>query len=130
MLHELPGVESMLPKVKLLAKRIKLYLYTTEIEPDTNITISIDKNCTIGFCDDCSDIFVTEQILYLPEMTISKLNNLQLYLQSVNLPYVFEHEALHLLDTAWYKKRNLKWTESLLELRATQIEKLLTKERY
>ena len=126
----LPSVQEQIPLVKRLAKLITLAIYTLKEAPTSDTEIILNRYFRIKFCMRCTDIFVVENELFIPVMTLDKLVGLQVHLKSVGLPYVFEHEALHLIDIRWHSNQKKEWSESLLELRADTIEQLLAEEHY
>lgn len=124
MLKELPPIKENLPEIRALARVIKIFLYKIK-EANVGISYKLNKEFSLQFIS-CHEIYVEENTIYIPMMSIKKLNNLPRYLQKVGLPYVFEHEACHLVDIAFIDKHNLPSTEDIsqvrLEKRAEIIE--------
>ena len=121
---DLPTVAKSLPKVKKLAKQIKILLFTFIAQPTEEDQLAIGQDFWLKFTNMSSDIFVQDNTLFIPIMSSDKLNKLPEYLIKVGLPYVFEHEAMHLLDLRWLKDHSTTLSEEILEARADRAEQL------
>lgn len=118
----LPQPQEILKQTKQLARIIKLTLFAIEEQPTLNTTILLTADFNLKFTDVRTDIYVEGAFLVIPIMAADKLNALPSFLKSVDLPYVFEHEACHLIDNLFCKENNLEMAEHLLESRAEHIE--------
>ena len=121
---QLPEPKEILKQTQQIAKIIKLILFAIETTPTIKRIYTITSDFTLVLVKESTDIYVIHDVLFIPLMTAEKLNNLSKYLNSVQLPYVFEHEACHLLDNKFCTEHNLEIQENILEKRAENIENL------
>ena len=131
MLVQLPTIKENLQKIKSLAKQIKLTIYSLETKPNSSMHLPINKDFTLCFhADSHADIYVLNQRIYIPTMSLEKLQGLDNFFKLIDCPYVFEHEACHLLDNQWLLEYTPTYEVShqMLEDRADAVEVLLSKD--
>ena len=121
--------EEILCQTQYIARIIKSILLTIKIKPTILDIYKITQNFNLAFTDTSTDIYVINNTVYIPLMPINKINALPNYLTIINLPYVFEHEACHLLDNQFCKDNYITIPYDILENRAETIE-LLCKNKF
>lgn len=120
-------VNELLPEIKELATKIKSICY---LMPDTQnltsyTTFRIDDDFTMSFCDVEYEPYVTGNHLFIPVMSSKKLQGLPAFFISIDEPFVFEHEACHLIDNLVLHNTGTSATYNELEQRASDVELLL-----
>ncbi len=124
-MHTKP-VADLLPAIIALADSIRAVLSSLDEDAvKVGTLIPVSEHFTITFYkplpDKEYDIFVIGTTLHIPILPTALLERIQSIFDTVQDPFVFEHEACHLLDN--YLNHDLSTTE--LETRAAETERLL-----
>ena len=119
---KLPEVHTMKKDINELAKQIQLCLLTIEKNDHLHRKYKITHNFSIELKKGITDIYVIDSTLFIPYMSVKKLNNLPKFLSDIGYSQVFHHEACHLLDLNFMREHNLSYTKEELEERAEHAE--------
>ena len=120
----LPPVKAQLPEIKKLAKYISTMLYKYIDTPYSGKWDRINTNFMMTFhMEEDPDLYVIDNTLHIPVMSVEKLNNLPVFLSDIGYPFAIHHEVCHLLDLQLVKQYNLEMpSEEELEARAEEVE--------
>lgn len=114
-------VPTMYPEVKYIASKIRKLFKT--IIPVKGIKFPIDDRFNLVFHDDdLFDLYVLENTLFISYMEKEKLEHLQAFFESVQLPCCIEHEVQYLLDVEYSTQNNYYMSGTLFKERALEME--------
>jgi len=117
----LQPVSAMYPEVKKISSKIRKLFKT--IVPVRGVKFPIDDRFNLVFHDDSSfDLYVIENTLFIPYMEKDRLENLQAFFESMQLPYCIEHEVQHLLDIQYSIQNKDYLSDALFDERASEME--------
>jgi len=120
-MEHLPPISELREEVQTIASRLRKMLKT--IVPSVGVDFPITDDFILRFYEEnADDIFVLDNVLYIPYMAKNKLVQLQAFFDSEQLPCVLEHEIQHLLDVRHSIEHDYYVAEDTFEKRASQTE--------
>ena len=107
-------------KVKNISSKIREMFKT--ITPVKGAKFPITDEFNLAFHErDSFDVYIINNTLFLPYMRKEKLEHLQEFFESIQLPYIVEYDVQRLLDIQDSIQNDYHISEELLEQRALEM---------
>ena len=114
-----PLVE-MYPEVRNMSAKIRKLFKTIVPMKSTKFAITDEFNLAFHK-EDSFDVYIINNTLFLPYMEKEKLEHLQEFFESIQLPCCIEYDVQRLLDIQYSIQNNCYISEELLEQRALEM---------